>query len=65
MILLEGRKLPGGLLISKKHKYVDFILQGEGEETFPKLMDAVTGTGQPSQFDGINGLLYRRDGKFM
>ena len=64
MILLGGPEVTWRAAdIMKKHKYVDFILQGEGEETFPKLMEAVTETDQPSQFDGINGLLYRREGK--
>jgi len=49
--------------IMKKNRCVDFILTGEGEENFPKLLTALTEEGDISGFEGINGLLYRSEGK--
>jgi radical SAM superfamily enzyme YgiQ (UPF0313 family) len=64
MVLLGGPEVTWRAIdIMKKNRGVDFILQGEGEEAFPRLLDSLTGPDEPSRFDGINGLLYRREGK--
>jgi anaerobic magnesium-protoporphyrin IX monomethyl ester cyclase len=41
---------------------VDFIVRGEGEETFRELVDALSGRGDVSS---IRGLSYRKDGVFV
>ncbi|MGI6734431.1 MAG: DUF4080 domain-containing protein [Anaerovoracaceae bacterium] len=64
MILLGGPEVTWRAAdIMKKNRSVDFILQGEGEESFPKLLEALAKPDEPLRFDGINGLLYRSEGK--
>lgn len=63
-VLLGGPEVTWrGPDIMKKNRNVDFILTGEGEETFPKLLNALAEPDVSSNFEGINGLLYRHDGK--
>ncbi len=49
--------------VMKKNRHIDFLLQGEGEESFPRLLDAVSDPDGAGSFAGIRGLLYRREGK--
>jgi radical SAM superfamily enzyme YgiQ (UPF0313 family) len=41
--------------------YVDFVVRGQGEDTFADLMGAVANADR-GRFEGIAGLSYRRDG---
>lgn len=41
---------------------IDFIIRGEGEETFRRLLNALSGT---DNLEGIPGLSHRRDGRFI
>lgn len=45
--------------VLKRNEYVDFIITGEGEISFKKLIDAVGGY---SSFEEVPGLAYRRAG---
>ena len=45
--------------IMREHSFVDYILCGEGEETFPLLMDTLANGGDTKK---IPGLLYRENG---
>jgi radical SAM superfamily enzyme YgiQ (UPF0313 family) len=49
--------------IMKKHKEIDFVLAGEGEENLPKLIDALASNAEPRGFYNIPGLHYRSEGK--
>ncbi len=64
LVLLGGPEVTWrGPEVMKKNKGVDFILAGEGEENFPRLLSALKEQGDFPGFEGIKGLLYRRDGK--
>ena len=41
-------------------EFIDFIVRGEAEETFPALLNALS---QEVRWDGIPGLTFRRDGE--
>ncbi|WP_321473683.1 B12-binding domain-containing radical SAM protein [uncultured Paludibaculum sp.] len=41
-------------------RFVDFVLRGEADETFPLLLQAIAGTGR---IDAIDGLTYRQNGR--
>ncbi len=45
----------------RKNKYVDFVIIGEGEETFKKIMAQVL--SENPDYRNIDNLLYRQDGK--
>ncbi|HPO04282.1 MAG TPA: DUF4080 domain-containing protein [Bacillota bacterium] len=49
--------------IMKKNKSIDFVLTGEGEERFPKLLKELTKPVPSQGFDMIGGLLYRKEGR--
>jgi radical SAM superfamily enzyme YgiQ (UPF0313 family) len=53
--------------LMKRHRSIDLILAGEGEENFPKLLElmSVESSETPEEIDlsAVRGLLYRRDGK--
>ncbi len=44
--------------ILKEYNFIDFVLSGEGEETYPELVDALT---LNSSFENISGLTYREN----
>ncbi|WP_312094819.1 B12-binding domain-containing radical SAM protein [Aminipila sp.] len=45
----------------RRHKYVDYIIVGEGEEVFKEFVDTfISGAGS---FERIRGLIYRANGK--
>lgn len=47
--------------ILRKNEAIDFILTGEGEETFPQLLKLLINPDSSLHFSEINGLLYRKD----
>lgn len=51
--------------LMKRHRSLDMILAGEGEETFPVLAEAMLlpPGNRLTALEGVRGLLYRRDGK--
>jgi len=49
--------------ILSKYRSVDFILTGEGEYNFPKLLDVILNRNAGRSLDEIRGLVYRRDTK--
>lgn len=64
---LNPRKilLIGGPEAAEKYAvfdYIDFIVPGEGEETLLELLDAINGN---QSYGGIQGLIYKADGKII
>lgn len=47
--------------ILKKERSVDFIILGEGEYSFLKLIDLLSGRLSRNDFEAINGLAYRKN----
>lgn len=47
--------------ILKEHSYIDYVVLGEGEDTFLKLIKHLTGNGQT--MDSIDGIAFRKDGQ--
>lgn len=48
--------------VLKKYEFIDFVLSGEGEFNFPKLVDAIAfKTG----FDSVDGLTYRKENEIL
>ena len=45
-----------------KHSYIDFVLCGEGEETYPKLINALA---NELNYKDIDGLCYRLNGEIL
>ena len=45
----------------KEHKYIDFIIAGEGEYAFSRLCRAIA--NRDEKYEKIKGLVYRKDGK--
>ena len=45
--------------VLEKYEFVDFVLSGEGEFNFPKLVDAIN---LSLTFDAVDGLTYRENG---
>lgn len=43
--------------VLKKYEYIDFVLSGEGEFNFPKLIDCINLNGD---FNSVDGLTYRQ-----
>ncbi|GAB1475197.1 B12-binding domain-containing radical SAM protein [Bacillota bacterium] len=64
VIVLGGPEVSWrGPEIMKKHRAVDFILAGEGEENLPVFLERLfSGDGEPG-FEDICGLHYRGEGK--
>ncbi len=50
------------MAISGESEGIDFIVRGEGEETFRRLVNALDGVGR---LDAIPSLSYKRDGKWI
>jgi len=50
---------PMGVALHRNYPFVDFVLRGEGEESFPLLLEAIS-AGQ--DYAAIPGLCWRRDG---
>lgn len=50
--------------ILRQHKYVDFIIRGEGEETLVQLLSYLSGHGSPGDdaLEQIPGIAWRRNG---
>ncbi|MHC1722908.1 MAG: DUF4080 domain-containing protein [Aminipila sp.] len=61
-ILLGGPEVSyDSIEFLRKHKYVDYIIVGEGEEVFKDFAEAIiSGT---NSFEKIKGLIYRSNGK--
>ena len=44
--------------VLEKHEFVDFVLSGEGEYNFPKLLDAINTS---NDFNAVDGLTFRKN----
>ncbi|WMM23633.1 B12-binding domain-containing radical SAM protein [Tissierella sp. MB52-C2] len=63
-IILGGPEVSfGGEKILKDNPFIDFIVYGEGEETFKELMEALISNS--SKYNNINGLIHREDNKIV
>jgi ribosomal peptide maturation radical SAM protein 1 len=51
---------PQGLALHRNYEFIDFVVRGEGEQTFVELVDALNGHGS---FENIEGLCWRKEGK--
>jgi radical SAM superfamily enzyme YgiQ (UPF0313 family) len=49
--------------IMKKYRSVDYILAGEGEESFPLFLKSIKNSGFTGDYDDINGLFFRKEDK--
>ena len=54
--------MSGEMTVSHEAKEVDFIIRGEGEETFRRLVNALEGT---DRLDAIPSLSYKQDGEWV
>lgn len=52
-----------GVEIMKKHRAVDFVIAGEGEENLPLFLERLIKGEGDDKFAGIGGLHYRGEGK--
>lgn len=50
------------LIQPERAKWIDFIIRGEAEKTFPELLDELEGS---RNFQKINGLSYKADARFI
>jgi len=48
--------------VMEENKFIDFIIYGEGEETFREFIDNYTSN---RGYEGIKGLVYRQDGRIV
>jgi radical SAM superfamily enzyme YgiQ (UPF0313 family) len=63
-IILGGPEVSfDGDEILKKHWFIDFIVYGEGEETFNQLLKTII--NKEYDYNNINGLIYRDSGKII
>lgn len=61
-ILLGGPEVSyDSIEFMRKHKYVDYIIVGEGEEVFKDFVKSYT--SEERSFEKIKGLIYRENGK--
>lgn len=60
-IVLGGGNCDGpmGAALHRNYPFVDFVVRGEGEEAFPRLLDAI---GSGRGYSAIGGLCWRREG---
>lgn len=63
-IVLGGPEVSfDGEELLKRHSYIDFIIYGEGEETFRELITTLIGNRK--DFDNVKGLIYRDNGEII
>lgn len=61
-ILLGGPEVSFDVMtLMSEHKYIDFIISGEGEASFSELIEVLASGGL--EFNKIRGLAYREDGE--
>ncbi|WP_224247953.1 RiPP maturation radical SAM C-methyltransferase [Hyalangium gracile] len=51
---------PQGLAVHRNYDFLDFVVRGEGEQTFVDTLDALNGHGE---LKDVQGLCWRQDGK--
>ena len=62
-IILGGHEVShDSCKILEEHSYIDFVISGEGEKSFPLLLDALSGEIALSD---VSSLTYRKDGKIL
>ncbi|WP_397539523.1 RiPP maturation radical SAM C-methyltransferase [Rummeliibacillus pycnus] len=51
-----------GEALHKNYHYIDFVMRGEGEVSFPQLIEALLTNQEKVKYKNINGLCYRENG---
>ncbi|NLO46149.1 MAG: radical SAM protein [Clostridiales bacterium] len=59
-IIFGGHQVPPGGAYLEEYPFIDVLLHGEGEAGFAKVLKRL---GGGNDFDGINGISYRKDGQ--